>query len=97
VGTQPANTKGALFEYLKPGDYYLRMFIDDNGNGKWDPGELAKNKQPEEVYYYPGKFTLKANWEFEQTWNYKDTPLLQQKPKELIKDAASNKKRDNGY
>lgn len=97
VGTQPANTKGALFEYLKPGDYYLRMFIDDNGNGKWDPGELAKNKQPEEVYYYPGKFTLKANWEFEQTWNYKDTPLLQQKPKELLKDAASNKKRDNGY
>jgi len=31
-----------------------------------------------------------ANWEFEETWDYKEVPLLKQKPVELIK--ASVKK-----
>ena len=34
-----------------------------------------------------------ANWEFEETWDYKQVPLLEQKPAELIK--ASVKKNQN--
>ena len=93
LATQPASVKGAIFKYLKPGDYYVRMFIDENGNGKWDTGDLAKRKQPEEVFYYPKKLTLMANWEFEETWDYKQIPLLEQKPIELRKD---NGKKNNG-
>lgn len=91
LSTRPAALKGTVFEYLKPGDYYVRMFIDENGNGKWDPGDLATRKQPEQVYYYPKKFTLKANWEFEETWDYKAVPLLQQKPAELLKETPKKK------
>jgi hypothetical protein len=61
------------------------MFIDTNGNGKWDTGDLNAKRQPEEVFYYPKKLTLKANWEFEETWNYNNIPLLNQKPAELLK------------
>lgn len=92
LATKKAEEKGTVFEYLKPGDYYVRMFIDENGNGKWDTGDLSSLRQPEEVYYYPKKLTLMANWEFEETWNPDDTPLLQQKPDDIKKDG--NKKKD---
>ena len=87
IMTKKAEEKGTIFENLKPGDYYIRLFIDGNGNGKWDTGELATRKQPEQVYYYPKKLTLMANWEFEETWDYKQTPLLLQKPTAIKKDA----------
>ena len=90
LATKPASEKGTIIEYLKPGDYYVRMFIDDNGNGKWDSGDYSKKRMPEQVYYYPKKLTLMANWEFEETWDYTQVPLLEQKPAELIK--ASVKK-----
>ena len=85
LATKPANEKGTVFEYLKPGDYYVRMYLDENGNGKWDTGDFSKRMQPEQVYYYPKKMTLMANWEFEETWDYTLVPLLKQKPYELIK------------
>lgn len=88
LATKRAEQKGTLFEYLKPGDYYVRMFIDKNDNGKWDTGDLTKHIQPEEVYYFSKKLTLMANWEFEETWDYKQVPLLLQKPEELKKSNA---------
>ena len=91
VTSQKAETNEILFRNLKPVDYYIRLFIDENGNGVWDTGDLATRRQPEEVYYYPHKLTLKANFEFTETWDHKAIPLLEQKPKELIE--ASNKKK----
>ena len=88
IATKPASEKGSVFQYLRPGDYYVRLFIDDNGNGVWDTGDLYSRKQPEQVFYYPKKLTLKANWDFEETWDYNQVPLLKQKPAELKKLAA---------
>jgi hypothetical protein len=95
VATKPVSEKGTLFEYLKPGDYYIRMFMDENKNGKWDPGDLKAKRQPEEVYYYPKMLSLKANWEFEETWDYKAVLLLDQKPKKLLKESSLMKKESN--
>jgi uncharacterized protein (DUF2141 family) len=83
IATKPAHPKGTLFEYLRPGDFYVRAFIDSNRNGVWDTGDFLSRRQPEAVYYYPKKLTLKANWEFEETWNLYEVPLLKQKPDEL--------------
>lgn len=91
VKSTPAKQNGTLIEYLQPGDYYIRMFIDRNHNGKWDAGNYLKNIQPEETYYYPKKLTLIKNWEVEETIDYQSVPLLKQKPKELIK----KEKKDN--
>lgn len=44
---------GALFMDLKPDKYYARLVVDLNGNGKWDTGNYAEKRQPEEVYYSP--------------------------------------------
>lgn len=91
VRTQPAKPEGSTFEYLKPDDYFLRMFIDENGDGKWTTGELAKHRQPENVFYYNKKLTLRANWDFEESWDYTALPLLQQKPEELKTDTSKKK------
>ena len=92
IATKPALEKGTLFQYLRPGTYYLRLYLDENANGLWDTGELVKRLQPEPVYYYPKKLTLKANWDFEETWDYNQIPILQQKPAELKKAGANSKK-----
>ena len=88
LATKPATPKGVLFEYLKPGDFYLRAFIDSNRNGIWDTGDISKKLQPETVYYYNKKLSLRANWEFEETWDLQEVPLLEQKPFELKKNNA---------
>ncbi len=86
VRTVPISRNGATrIEHLTPGDYYVRMFLDVNGNGKWDTGSVLEKRQPEEVFYYSKKLTLIKNWEFEESWNHTETPLLQQKPVELKK------------
>lgn len=91
--TLPTSKSPSVFEYLKPGDYYIRGFIDSNRNGKWDTGDISKNIQPEKVYYNPKKLSLRANWEFEEVWDINSTPLLQQKAVELRKDAAKSAKK----
>lgn len=82
----------ADFFYLKPGDYYVRLFNDHNGNGQWDTGNFVDGQQAEEVYYYPEKITIRANWDVEQAWNINALPLYRQKPRELIKQKEENKK-----
>jgi uncharacterized protein (DUF2141 family) len=56
------------FEDVKPGEYQLRLVLDDNNDGKWSPGNFYDNKQPEEIIFYRNDkgspiVTLKANWE----------------------------------
>ena len=80
------------FYYLQPGDYYLRLFYDHNGNGRWDPGEFATGRQAEEVYYFPVALQVRANWDIEQTWNVRERSILTQKPEELVKQKADRAK-----
>ena len=82
----------ADFFYLQKGTYYVRLIADKNGNGKWDTGCYAEQKQAEEVYYYPQPFHIKVNWDIEQSWNVKTIPFLLQKPSELVKQKADPKK-----
>lgn len=86
VQTQKAKPKGNLFKYLKPGDYFVRLFVDNNQNGLWDPGDLEKRRQAEAVCYFNKKMTLKANWEIEESWNHLDPAMLNKKPEELLKE-----------
>lgn len=56
------------FMRLKPGNYRFRMISDQNGNGKWDPGDHLKQALPEEVVYYRDTIMVRANWEVEVEW-----------------------------
>ena len=91
VRTLPAAENGTKFEYLQPKSYYFRIFIDIDGNGKWTTGDFLTHRQPEPVYYFHSKLTLRANWDFEETFRYLELPQDEQKPEELWKDASQTK------
>lgn len=77
---------------LQPGKYYARLFIDRNGNGKYDTGNYDMHLQPEETVYYPGAINLKKNWDVEQTWDIYATPIDKQKPEAIKKNKPERKK-----
>ena len=82
----------AEFYFLKPGSYYVRLFIDRNGNGKWDSGDYESGTLPEETYYYPHKLNLRALWDVEQDWDIRAVPIIRQKPLEITKQKPDKKK-----
>lgn len=82
------------FYFLQPNTkYYIRMYIDSNNNGKWDTGLYDKKIQPEEVYYYPKVWEMKANFEFEEDWYVKAVPLDRQKLDEIKKQKPEEAKK----
>ena len=87
----PATAEGAFFQYLKPDTYYLRCYMDWNGDGQWTTGSWDEKRQPEPVYYYPQKIQTKSNWDFEEEWDYTAVPQMESKPKELIKVEVKKK------
>ncbi len=53
---------------IAPGEYNLRAVADKNKNGKWDTGNYYERIQPERVYYYPEKITVRASWSIQLDW-----------------------------
>ena len=85
--------QGTLFEYLEPTTFYLRLYIDWNGDGEWTTGDWLLHRQPEPVYYYPAKLKLRANWDFEETFDHLALPQTESKPQRLIGKPKSNNRR----
>lgn len=83
----------AAFFYLKAGKYYLRAFVDRNGNGKWDTGDFYADQQPEEVYYNPKEVECKEKWDITTEWNLTSTPLARQKPGAITKQKPEKEKK----
>ena len=82
----------AEFYWLNEGKYYLRAFIDRNGNGIWDSGDFYNALQPEEMYYLPKVIEIKANWDITTEWNLNQTRLDRQKPLEITKQKPEKEK-----
>jgi hypothetical protein len=58
----------ATFSDLEPSDYLLRIIVDLNQNGQWDPGNYLKREEPEPIIYYETEkherpIRLKSNFE----------------------------------
>ena len=85
----------ANFYYLQPATYYLRLFVDRNGNGRWDTGDFYRGEEPETVYYFPEEIECKANWDATRTWNPTAKPLNEQKPGKITKQKPDKGKSIN--
>ena len=72
--------------YITPGTYYGRVFVDANGNGRWDTGDFKMRVQPEEVAYFDKKMELKANWDNELSWDLYAKAIDAQKPYAILKN-----------
>lgn len=92
---QPVTVEGtADFYFLNPNTkYYIRLFNDRNNNGIWDTGDYDKNIQPEEMYYFPKVWEMKANFEFEENWDINAVPVDKQKLDEIKKQKPEEQKK----
>ena len=83
------------FYLLQPGTYYVSMFDDVNGNGKWDTGEYEEKRQAESVWYIKREWTLKQDWTHEtDLWYINEYSLTEQKPDKLQKEKSRKKEVD---
>ena len=79
----------AEFYYVRPGNYYLRCYLDSNNDGRWTTGDWITHTEPEPVYYSPKEIEVKANWDLNEDWDVTALPLDKQKPAKLIKQKGS--------
>jgi len=63
------------FELIKPGKYIFRMIKDENGNKRWDTGNYLRKVQPESVYYSNFELDIRANWDFNETFNLNEIKI----------------------
>jgi uncharacterized protein (DUF2141 family) len=66
VKTVPLTSAEFQQSLFPPGEYELTLLMDENKNGKWDPGQFfGKRKQPELVKPLDKKINIRANWDNE--------------------------------
>ena len=87
-----SSTGDVVFNYVKPGEYYLCVIADTNNNGIWDTGNYAEGQQAEMVYYYPDKIECRAMWPLEKSWNPQSTINIL-KPSEITKQKPDKEKK----
>ena len=95
VRTEKVENGSADFFLLQPSTYYVSMFDDANGNGKWDTGEYEEKRHAESVWYIKRSWQLKQDWTHEtDLWYVNQYPLVEQKPDPLVKEKAKKKETD---
>lgn len=92
VKTVKVSNNVAEFFYVNPGTYYMRLFVDRNGNGIWDTGDYALGQQAEETYYYPEAIESKAKWDITLDWNPQRRDAAHQKPYAITKQKPEKDK-----
>ncbi len=63
VVAKQKNKVNFSFKNIAAGQYYLRLLIDEDNNGIWDPGNIHIRKKAEKVYYLDRPISIKENWE----------------------------------
>lgn len=84
-----ATKEGAKFQYMQPTTYYMRLYIDENADGKWTTGDWLFKRQAEPIYYFPKRLKLRANWDFEENFDHLAIPQVESKPASLQKKPKS--------
>jgi len=64
VEEQRPTSNTYTFELIPPGEYHIRILIDENNNGQWDNANILENRKAEPVYFYNEEevIDLRANW-----------------------------------
>lgn len=58
-----------VFGQLEPAEYELRMWQDQNANGRWDGVDFFSRVQPEWMRVFDGAIQVRANWEQTISWD----------------------------
>ena len=62
------DSSNTQYKYLAPGNYELKLIIDNNNNQKWNTGNYIEGLQPEKVIFYEKEIKIRANWDNDISW-----------------------------
>jgi hypothetical protein len=66
IKSYPMSGREFATKLFEPGEYSLRIVLDENKNGIWDTGKFLREKrQPERIIFIERKVNVKANWDNE--------------------------------
>ena len=72
--------KQITFKSLKPGQYNLRILVDENENNIWDFSDFADTVFAEPIFIFEKKIEVRPLWEIRETWD-----LLNKRPEDVEK------------
>lgn len=87
-------TKGktVVFDILKPGEYIVKILVDNNGNSYWDEADFENQIFAEDAYLYYKKAIVRPLWESREDWDLKDTRVFDAiKVEDKTKESSGNK------
>lgn len=79
------------FKSLKPGQYDLRILVDENENGIWDFADFTDNVFAEPVFIFDKKIEVRPLWEIRETWKLPTETIDDSKedPKEMPSEIST--------
>ncbi|MCS3867172.1 uncharacterized protein (DUF2141 family) [Chryseobacterium ginsenosidimutans] len=71
-------TKGSevKFDILKPGEYIVRILVDNNENKFWDEADFLNGVFAEDSYIYYKTAVVRPLWDGIENWDLKNTRVL---------------------
>ena len=73
---QYTNADVVKFDYLLPGEYIVKMLVDNNNNHFWDPASLNENRYAEDYYILYKAAVIRPLWLTKEPWDMKDTRVF---------------------
>ncbi|MCU7614740.1 Ig-like domain-containing protein [Chryseobacterium sp. GMJ5] len=64
------------FDILKPGEYIVRILVDNNENKYWDEADFQNEVFAEDSYIYYKVAIVRPLWDSIEDWDLKDTRVL---------------------
>jgi hypothetical protein len=56
-------SKPIFVKNLLPGEYTFQVILDENGNGRWDPGEIETRTLPEGIHFFTTPIKVRSGWD----------------------------------
>lgn len=76
------------FDIVKPGEYIVRMLVDNNDNKRWDEADFVNQTFAEDSYLYYKMVVARPLWESKEAWDLNDKRVFEgiKTPKPTQKD-----------
>lgn len=64
------------FPLVKPGEYFVRLLSDENGNNYWDRTDFSNGKLAEPSFIFFKRINVRPLWELVEDWDLQDKRRL---------------------
>lgn len=90
-------TKGSevKFDILKPGEYVVKILVDNNENKYWDEADFVNDVFAEDSYIYYKMVVVRPLWDTNENWDLKDTRVLDTSKLTAPKTDSTPSQKDN--